>query len=291
MNYLAYDVGGSSVKYALVDASGNLQEKGSFATPATLEQFYQEVVQVRQQLSEGREICGAGFSMPGAVNNQTGIIGGSSALDYIHEFPIRQALSERLGMMVTIENDANCAALGEAWTGAGRAYRNLAYFVIGTGVGGALVHDGKIIHGPHQHGGEFGYMVMNDDYDILSEVGSTGGLCRQLAKIRNVPVDTYDGRKVFALKEQGDADAARLIDQMYEYLARAAYIIQYTFDPEAILFGGAISSRPDFIPTINEHLQKILMKVGVAHVKPKLLPCQHGNDANLLGAVANLRVF
>jgi predicted NBD/HSP70 family sugar kinase len=76
--------------------------------------------------------------------------------------------------------------------------------VIGTGVGGALVHDGKIIHGPHQHGGEFGYMVMNDDYDILSEVGSTGGLCRQLAKIRNVPVDTYDGRKVFALKEQGE---------------------------------------------------------------------------------------
>ena len=290
MIYLAYDVGGSSVKYALVDEQGNIREKSSFATPATLEEFYTEVVKVSEQLGKGRELAGAGFSMPGAVDNTSGFIGGSSALDYIHGFPIRQALSLRLGMPVAMENDANCAALGEAWTGAGQDYKDLAYFVVGTGVGGAVVHDKKIIHGPHQHGGEFGYMVMNDDYDILSEVGSTGGLCRQLAKLRNVPADTYDGRKVFALSEQGDADATRLIDNMYEYLARAAYIIQYTFDPEAILFGGAISAREDFLPNINARLQKILDKVGVAHVTPKLLPCQHGNDANLLGAVANLRM-
>jgi predicted NBD/HSP70 family sugar kinase len=289
MNYLAYDVGGSSVKYALVDEQGNLQNKGSFPTPAALEDFYAEVVKVCQQLGKGRELAGAGFSMPGAVDDESGVIGGSSALDYIHDFPIKQALAARLGMPVALENDANCAALGEAWTGAGQEYSSLAYFVVGTGVGGAVVADKKIIHGPHQHGGEFGYMVMNDDYEILSEVGSTGGLCRQLARLRNVPEDTYDGRKVYELSEQGDADAARLIDNMYEYLARAVYNIQYTYDPEAILFGGAISSRPDFIPAINERIQKILEKVGVARVVPKLLPCQHGNDANLLGAVANLR--
>ena len=289
MNYLAYDVGGSSVKYALVDEQGNLQNKGSFLTPAALEDFYAEVVKVCQQLGKGRELVGAGFSMPGAVDDESGVIGGSSALDYIHDFPIKQALAVRLGMPVALENDANCAALGEAWTGAGQEYSSLAYFVVGTGVGGAVVADKKIIHGPHQHGGEFGYMVMNDDYDILSEVGSTGGLCRQLAKLRNVPVDTYDGRKVYELSEQGDADAARLIDNMYEYLARAVYNIQYTYDPKAILFGGAISSRPDFIPAIKGRREKRLGEVGVAGVVPKLRPCQHGNDANLLGAVANLR--
>lgn len=290
MDYLAYDVGGSSVKYALVDDWGNMKNKGSFATPDNIDDFYAEVVKVCQQLGKGRELSGAGFSMPGAVNNLTGFIGGSSALDYIHDFPIRQALATRLGMLVSMENDANCAALGEAWTGAGHDYDSLAYFVIGTGVGGAVVHGKQVIHGPHQHGGEFGYMVMNDDYDILSEVGSTGGLCRQLARLRNVPEDTYDGRKVYELAAQGDEDAQRLIDNMYEYLARAVYNIQYTYDPEAILFGGAISSRPDFIPAINQRVQKILAKVGVARVVPKLLPCQHGNDANLLGAVAGLLV-
>ena len=288
MNYLAYDVGGSSVKYALVDEGGNLQEQGSFPTPDTLEEFYANLAKVREQLGQGRTLDGAGFSMPGAVDNESGVIGGSSALDYIHDFPIRQALEERLGLPVVIENDANCAALGEAWTGAGRDFADLAYFVVGTGVGGALVHDKKVIHGPHQHGGEFGYMVMNEEYDILSEVGSTGGLCRQLAKLRNVPEDTYDGKAVYELAAQGDEEAARLIGNMYEYLARAVYNIQYVYDPEAILFGGAISTRPDFIPAINERLQKILDKVEVARVVPKLLPCQHGNDANLLGAVAGL---
>ena len=188
MNYLAYDVGGSSVKYALVDEQGNLESKGSFVTPASLDDFYTEVVKVCQQLGKGRELAGAGFSMPGAVDNESGVIGGSSALDYIHDFPIKQALAARLGMPVSMENDANCAALGEAWTGSGRDYDSLAYFVVGTGVGGAVVHDKKIIHGPHQHGGEFGYMVMNDEYEILSEVGSTGGLCRQLAKLLQSPV-------------------------------------------------------------------------------------------------------
>lgn len=288
MNYLAYDVGGSSVKYALVDSAGNLRDKGSFKTPKTLTDFYREVIRVKESLQAAEKVGGAGFSMPGAVNNDTGIIGGSSAIDYIHDFPIRQALSERLGMTVVMENDANCAALGEAWTGAGRDFTDLAYLVIGTGVGGALVQDKKVIHGSHQHGGEFGYMVMNDDYEILSNVGSTGGLCRQLAALRSVPEDTYDGRMVYDLREQGDADAVRLIDKMYEYLARAVYNIQYMYDPEAIIFGGAISTRPDFIPAIAERLQKILDKVEVARVKPKLLPCQHGNDANLLGAVVGL---
>ena len=75
MNYLAYDVGGSSVKYALVDEQGNLQNKGSFPTPAALEDFYAEVVKVCQQLGKGRELVGAGFSMPGAVDDESGVIG------------------------------------------------------------------------------------------------------------------------------------------------------------------------------------------------------------------------
>ena len=287
--YLGFDVGGSSIKYALIDEEGTFLQKGHFQTPDNLDSFYAGLKQAKESLPASQEIAGACFSLPGAVDEASGVIGGSSALDYIHAFDIRSGLEKALQLPVSMENDANCAALGEIWVGAGRGHRDAAFLVIGTGVGGALVHDRKIIHGPHLHGGEFGYMIMTPEYEILSDVGSTGGLVRRLAKIKEIPETDLDGLKVFALSEQGDADAKRVIDEMYEYLARAIYDIQYIYDPEIFLLGGAISTREDFIPCIETHLQHILQQVGVAHVTPKLCGCEHGNDANLLGAVFNFK--
>ena len=290
MEILSFDVGGSSVKYAVINEVGTFREQGSFVTPADgMDHLLQELKNVCS-LQQGRyDLAGAGFSLPGAVDEKTGCIGGASAIDYIHGFDIRSGLEKALQLPVSMENDANCAALGEIWVGAGRGHRDAAFLVIGTGVGGALVHDRKIIHGPHLHGGEFGYMVMTPEYEILSNVGSTGGLVRRLSKIKDIPEDDLDGLKVFKLRDQGDADAERVIDEMYEYLARAIYDIQYIYDPEIFLLGGAISARKDFIPCIETHLQHILQQVGVAHVTPKLCNCKHGNNANLLGAVFNFK--
>ena len=289
MVYLGFDVGGSSVKYALIDETGKFLQKGNFSTPGDLDSFYEGLKEVRESLPGSEEIAGACFSLPGAVDEVSGVIGGSSAIDYIHGFDIRSELEKVLQLPVSMENDANCAALGEIWVGAGRGHRDAAFLVIGTGVGGALVHDRKIIHGPHLHGGEFGYMVMTPEYDTLSDVGSTGGLVRRLSKIKDIPEDDLDGLKVFKLRDQGDADAERVIDEMYEYLARAIYDIQYIYDPELFLIGGAISDLEDFIPCIEAHLQHILQQVEIAHVTPKLCRCEHGNDANLLGAVFNFK--
>ena len=289
MVYLGFDVGGSSVKYALIDEEGRFLQKGHFPTPDNLESFYAELKKAKESLSASQEIAGACFSLPGAVDEASGVIGGSSALDYIHDFDIQSDLEKVLQLPVSMENDANCAALGEIWVGAGREHHDAAFLVIGTGVGGALVHDRKIVHGPHLHGGEFGYMVMTPEYDTLSDVGSTGGLVRRLSKIKDIPESDLDGMKVFELRDQGDADAERVIDEMYEYLARAIYDIQYIYDPELFLIGGAISAREDFIPCIEEHLQHILQVVEIAHVTPKICCCEHGNDANLLGAVFNFR--
>ena len=289
MVYLGFDVGGSSVKYALIDEEGTFLQKGHFSTPDNLESFYAELKKAKESLSASQEIAGACFSLPGAVDEASGVIGGSSALDYIHDFDIRSDLEKVLQLPVSMENDANCAALGEIWVGAGREHHDVAFLVIGTGVGGALVHDRKIVHGPHLHGGEFGYMVMTPEYDTLSDVGSTGGLVRRLSKIKDIPESDLDGMKVFELRDQGDADAERVIDEMYEYLARAIYDIQYIYDPELFLIGGAISAREDFIPCIEAHLQHILQVVEIAHVTPKICRCEHGNDANLLGAVFNFR--
>ena len=117
MAILAFDVGGSSVKYAVVQEDGTVEDKGSFKTPSDLEGFYEGLRQTKAKLEKGHAFSGAAFSMPGAVDDARGVIGGSSAIPYIHDFDIKSALADVLGLPVAMENDANCAALGETWIG------------------------------------------------------------------------------------------------------------------------------------------------------------------------------
>ncbi len=286
MYILGFDVGGSSVKYAVADDAGNLLEKGKFPTPQdSLQPLLRAMHEVRESYRGRYDFAGAGLSLPGAVDNEAGIIGGASALAYIHNFNIRTEFEKALGLHVAMENDANCAALGEVWKGAAEGYQDMAFFVCGTGIGGAIVKDKHIHHGRHLHGGEFGFMVVDDTYTTLSEAAATVSMAKRVARAKGLPEDAMDGVRAFELMEQGDPDAVREINRMYEYLARAIYNVQYAYDPEITVLGGAISVRPELIGQLEQKLANILKKVEIARVVPKLACCKFGNDANLLGAV------
>lgn len=250
MAILAFDVGGSSVKYAVVQEDGTVEDKGSFKTPSDLEGFYEGLRQTKAKLKKGHAFSGAAFSMP-----------------------------------VAMENDANCAALGETWIGIAKDCKDVAFFVIGSGVGGAIVKDGRVHHGAHLHGGEFGYMVGDDGATILSTAGSTENIARLCERLKGLPDHSLDGRKVFALAGEGDAEAAKAVKQMIESLARAIYNIQYSYDPECFVIGGGISAREDFVPAIQEAIDAILERVKVARIRPDVRTAEFGNDANLIGAV------
>ena len=105
------------------------------------------------------------LSLPGAVDSETGIIGGSSALDYIHGPNIKEELEKRLQVRVEMENDANCAALAEVWKGAASDVNDCCFIVSGTGIGGAVVKNKRIHKGQHLHGGEFGYMIADFNFE------------------------------------------------------------------------------------------------------------------------------
>ena len=128
-------------------------------TPDNLDTFYEELSDAVNEIKANHKIVGVAISSPGAVNKATGVIEGASALPYIHNFKIVPELEKRFGLPVSIENDANCAAMAEVTFGNGRGCKNLAFVVCGTGIGGAVVIDGKICHGSHLYGGEFGCMV------------------------------------------------------------------------------------------------------------------------------------
>ena len=288
MAILSFDIGGSSVKYAVIEKTGKILAKGKKTTPQEKEEFFRLIENVAASYRRAYTIEGAGFSFPGAVDDISGVIGGSSALPYIHDFPIRQELERRLSLSAALENDANCAALGESWLGVGKEHEDLVFLVIGTGIGGAVVKGKRIHHGKHLHGGEFGYMVSDASHRILSETGSTRVLAERVADAKGLPREEMDGRKAFALADAGDADALQAVSAMYEALAMAIYNLQYAIDPEIFVLGGAVSERPGFAEEIGKRVDVILKDVGVARIRPIIRPAQFGNDANLLGAVRAL---
>ena len=130
--------------------------------------------------------------------------------------------------------------------------------------------------------------INRTDHRILSETGSTRAVAEAVADAKGVPHDEMDGEKAFALAVGGDMDAQNAVDAMQEALARAAYNIQYSIDPEVIVLGGAVSERPGFAEAIQQKIDQLLKDVEIAHVRPVVAAAQHGNDANLLGAVRNL---
>ena len=176
--YLIFDLGGTSVKYAVSDKDGAFDTAGAFATPREgmermleeMERVY-EAVQTGPGVTEaapsggdscGTRIVGAAISSPGAVDIRTGMVGGISAIPYIHGIPLAEAVSRRLnGIPVTMENDGNCAALGEPWKGAAAGRRNMVSVVCGTGIGGAIVVDGRVYRGRTNNAGEFGNYLVN----------------------------------------------------------------------------------------------------------------------------------
>ncbi|PLT28804.1 ROK family protein [Peribacillus deserti] len=292
-SYMVFDVGGSKVKYAVINENGDFLFKGDYPSSRNnFEQFREDILEITMKNKKPFHIAGIAFSCPGGVDSEVGIIGGASALPCIHGPNFKEIFSQAAGLPVEIENDANCAALGEVWKGAASENQNVMFTVIGTGIGGAVIKDRKIHKGANLHGGEIGYMVLNvlDEeghytFKTWSELASTGSLVRKVAKMKGIQQHELDGKKIFNAAETGDEDCKKAIDDFYLSLAQGIFNIQYVYDPEKIILGGAISSREDLIDEIYKKLDIILSSVRIAKVRPVIESCQYKNDANLLGAL------
>ena len=201
---------------------------------------------------------------------------------------LEKILSEKCNLKVSIDNDANCAALAEVFNGSAKNIKDMMFLVCGTGIGGAIVHDGKIHSGKHLHGVEFGYMLMEENdgkFKTFSQVGSTMAMVRKIRKFYDD--DSWTGEKIFDAAENGNEICKEAIDRFYLNLAKGIFNLQYIYDPELILLGGAISERKDFIDKINEKLDYLINEVEDAKIRPIIKTCTHKKDANLIGALAN----
>lgn len=291
-NYMVFDIGGSSVKWSVMTEDGEILKKGKIAIAETVEEFFNRLINQVNENKEEYRLQGVAISSPGAVDSITGIVGGASAIPYIHGPNFKKNINEGTGLEVAIENDANCAALGEVWLGAAKDEKDCVFVVCGSGIGGAIVKD-KLIHtGINKHGGEFGYCIVgrNEDNKYLtwSMAGSTTALARNVAKRKGLLDEEVDGLKVFQMYDKGDSIAIEEVEKYFEFMAIGIYNIQYTYDPEVIVLGGAISEREGYIDQINSKLDEIMELNKDGKIRPIIKKCEYGNDANMIGALYNL---
>ncbi len=277
---LAIDIGGTSVKYGYWYQK--LTDSGSFKTPETWPEMLAALLSLPAKINQ--PIQGVAVSLPGGVNTKIGEISGLSAVPYLNGFPIRQELSKQFKLPVTIQNDANCAGLAEAWLGNAKDVSSVALLIIGTGIGGSIVQDGHLLTGRDYFMGEFGYSIMNERNETLSELGAPVKMARKYTRLSQSP-EPVDAREIFERAKTGDELAQKCIEEMVHWLSIEAYNLITGFNPDRLLIGGGISVRDDFWAMIRDQTNRLLQQKG-ATVTTEIDRCKFCNASNLIGAVA-----
>lgn len=290
MNLLTFDFGGTSVKYTLWKED-RLLDVSSFPTPLTWEETKKKLLEIKADYEKDYLLSGVAFSFPGCINQEKGEIQGYSAIKYIHHFPIKQELTDLLQLPVSMENDANCAALAEVWSGVAKGIKDVLFVVVGTGVGGAFVTNGKIHPGAHLYCGEFGFMYLEYDgpfnQQTLSGLGTAVNMAKRYCETIGVKHGIFSGAQVFEFAKQGDKNAIDQVEIFYKYLSIGLFNLQVSFDPEVIVIGGGISANTEIITNLEKRVNKLIEGAHIKDFKARLLPCLYQNNANLLGAVKN----
>lgn len=283
MRLTVFDIGGSSVKHALW-AEDHLELQSAFFTPGTWEEMKEEMQKVERSHRSLGELHGVAMSCPGAVNAKTGIIGGLSAVPYIHDFPIRKELQELFSLPVSMENDANCAALAELHQGAAKDADHALFLVIGSGIGGTVIQSRKLHRGKDLFGGEFGYMLL-DDTHTLSDLGSPVKAAERYRKEMNL--QKADGTLLFSEADRGEPVAVKHVEGLIDALARGIYNLSVAFNPDLVIIGGGISNREDIVERITLKVNLNLKQRGAGDLTVSIVPCAFRSEANLIGAVVN----
>ena len=299
------DLGGTTCKLGLFRTDGTLIEKWEIPTDTTEngENIIPDIVEsVRTKMQEHRieeeEVLGVGIGVPGAVNAQ-GVVNRCINLGW-GVVPVAEKLEALLGVPAYAANDANVAALGEAWKGSGSGYSSIAMITLGTGIGGGVVLDGRIWNGFHGAAGEFGHIVVNPEEEEACNCGNHGcieqyasatGIVRQAKKWLEESSQESVLRKetdltakcVFDAAKAGDPLAKRIAEEVCSMLGRVIGTICNVINPEAVIIGGGVSRAGDILlDLVQEGFQS---SVFHASRETEIRLASLGNDAGIFGAM------
>ncbi len=285
-NILAIDIGGTSIKYAVMSEEMEIFSKGKESTP---QEGREQLVNALASLYRQEPVDGIAISMPGIIDTEMGLCRMGGALRYNDNFNLRAALARYCPVPIHIENDAKCAAMAEAAMGSLKDVDDGFVILLGTMIGGAYIKDKKLCRGKHFSAGEVSYIITDRagqaNYEgIWGNRCITIALCKIYAERKGLPESAVDGEAVFAGVNTGDPEALECLRGYAKEIAVQIFNLQTVLDPERFAIGGGISAEPALLQTIREQLDLLYERCPYFVPRAEVVTCQFRNDANLYGA-------
>ncbi|MEW4221807.1 ROK family glucokinase [Rossellomorea marisflavi] len=307
---LGIDLGGTTVKFAIMTEGGEIQQKWSIGTDIRND-GKQIVPQIIESINHHLELyglsadtfLGIGMGSPGTVDRENGTVIGAYNLNWSTLIPVRQMIEAGTGIPLYIDNDANVAALGEGWKGAGENGKDVVFVTLGTGVGGGIIAEENLLHGNVGAAGEIGHMIVEPEgylctcgnHGCLETVASATGvvrLARDLSEeyagdseLKGLIDDGQEltAKTIFDQAKAGDPLAVIVADKFFFYLGLACANIGNLLNPETIVIGGGVSAAGDMLL---EGVEKYFQQFAFPSIRTstKLKLAQLGNDAGVIGA-------
>ena len=295
--YLGVDIGGTSIKLGIVTSEGEVlaRKEAIYTDDKDGRSVMQAIIDsIRELLHEqGREVTemsGIGVCAAGCINSNTGSVmkNGGNVPGWTHT-EVCRLLRDEFGLPCSLANDANCAVLGEFWKGAAMGCMNVVGVTIGTGVGGGVITNGRLLEGAHGYAGELGHFPTHAGgkkclcglRGCYERYASTSALIR---KAVTEDPEFKNGRILFGAAEAGDKHALALLDEWTWEIAYGISGLVHVFDPQMVLIGGGVSAQ-----------EKLLIEPLRAKVLSMIMPdfadelefrrAELGNDAGMIGAV------
>ena len=287
--YVSIDIGGTEIKYGLIDEKGQILTRSKMKTeaykggPSILEKAVR-IVEAYQALEEISGIC---ISTAGMVDTEKGEIFYAAPL--IPQYAgtgFKDTMIQKFSLPCEVENDVNCAGLAEYMLGASKGTKASLMLTVGTGIGGCIIIDGKVYHGCSSSACEIGYMLMDgSDFQTL---GAASILSKKVAAWKNEPEEQWDGYRIFEAAKAGDELCCRAIDEMVDVLGKGIANICYVLNPEVVVLGGGIMAQEEYLA---KKIRGAVDKYLVASIasRTRIAFAQHRNDAGMLGAFYHFR--
>lgn len=309
---IGIDLGGTSTKFAIIKESGDIIDKwsiktdtsddGSHVVPNIIESILTKMDELAMSTDE---FIGIGMGSPGSVNRAEGTVVGAYNLNWRTVQPVKKTIENTLDIPFYLDNDANVAALGEQWKGAGANEPNVVFITLGTGVGGGIIVNNQLVQGSSDTAGEIGHMTVGDNrFEYQCTCGKTGcletlasatGIARiatemlKKSKVQSSLEAIFKENKkleavdVFNEAKNGDELALEVVNIICDYLAFAIGNISNLLNPSTIVIGGGVSKAGDILKqTVESHLSDYLFPP--LRNKTTVRIAQLENDAGVIGA-------
>ena len=306
---IGIDIGGTKISAGVVDSSGNLIDSSRCSTPAEGgKELISSVINLIKEFNKKYEIKGIGISIAALISSDYGTIVGAPNIANLSKLNFVNEIKEEFELPIIIENDANAAMWAEFKFGNAKSLNPVMFFIIGTGVGGGLVIDGKLFKGVNGIGAEFGHMCVVPDglscgcgsKGCLEQYASGGALIRYANEA--LLANPYKSEEVLSFGEgklsgtaltkaakAGNELALAAFSKQADWLGLACASYSLIIDPQAIIIGGGVVDAGElFLAPVRAAMRKY-MPFAESHVPPKIIAAKFGNDAGLIGAADLVR--